>query len=121
LGVKSLKEFFSLNGGGVVKRLLSLTLGFALLPALCGCGGKFFIRGAINTGTVSGTVSAVGLSIVSDSGAPVTVTLVTFLQSGMPNSMNFCGDQRTLFPLDQFVKATFTPTPACAIVQIVIG
>jgi hypothetical protein len=105
-----------------VKRLLSLTLGFALLAALCGCGSKFFVRGAINTGTVSGTVSAVELSIVSDNGASVTVTLVTFLESGMPNSMNFCGDQRSLFPLDQFVRASFTPTPECAsIVQITIG
>ena len=57
-----------------MKRLLSLTLAFALLAALCGCGSKFFIRGAINTGTVRGTVSAVELSIVSDNGASVTVT-----------------------------------------------
>jgi hypothetical protein len=105
-----------------VKRLLSLTLGFALLAALCGCGSKFFIRGAINTGTVSGTVSAVQLNIVSNNGASVTVTLVTFLESGMPSTMNFCGDQRSLFPLDQFVRASFTPTPECAsIVQITIG
>ena len=105
-----------------MKRLLSLTLGFALLAAWCGCGSKFFLRGAINTGTVSGTVSAVELSIVSDNGVSVTVTLVTFLESGMPNSMNFCGDQRALFPLEQFVRASFTMTPACAsIVQVVVG
>jgi hypothetical protein len=64
-----------------VKRLLSLTLGFALLAAWCGCGGKFFIRGGINTGSISGSVSAVELSIVSDDGASVTVTQVTFLVS----------------------------------------
>ena len=105
-----------------MKRLLSLTLGFALLAALCGCGSKFFIRGAINTGTVSGTVSAVQLSIASENGASVTVTMVTFLQSGMPNSMNFCGDQRGLVPVEQFVRASFTMTPACAsIVQVTIG
>lgn len=105
-----------------MKHLLSLTLGFALLAAWCGCGSKFFIRGAINTGTVSGTVSVVELSIVSDNGASVTVTQVTFLASGMPTSMNFCGDQRSLFPLDQFVKASFTPAPACAtIVQVTVA
>ena len=105
-----------------MRRLLSLTLGFALLAAWCGCGSKFFIRGAINTGSVSGTVSAVELNIVSDNGTSVSVTLVTFLQSGMSNSMNFCGDQRGLFPLEQFVSASFTMTPACAsIVQVSIG
>jgi len=105
-----------------VKRLLSLTLGFALLAALCGCGGKYFVGGAINIGTVSGTVSAVELSTVSDNGASVTVTQVTFLESGMPNRLNFCGDQRTLFPVEQFVRASFTSTPACAtIVQITVG
>ena len=105
-----------------MKRLLSLTLGFALLGAWCGCGSKFFIRGAINTGTVSGTVSAVDLSIVSENGASVTVTQVTFLASGMPTSVNFCGDQRGLFPVEQFVRASFTMTAACAsVVQVTVG
>ena len=105
-----------------MKRLLSLTLVFALLASLCGCGSKFFIRGAINTGTVSGSVSTVELTSVMDNGTSVAVTLVTFLQSGTSSSMNFCGDQRALFPLDQFVSASFTATPACAsIVQITIG
>jgi hypothetical protein len=105
-----------------VKRLLSLTVVVALLATLCGCGSKFFIRGAINTGTISGSVSTVELTSTIDDGTSVTVTLVTFLQSRTSSSMNFCGDQRALFPLDQFVSASFTMTPACAsIVQIVIG
>ncbi len=105
-----------------MRRLLSLALGFALLAALSGCGSKFFIGGAINTGTVSGTVSAVQLSIVIENGTSVTVTQVTFLGSGMPNSMNFCGDQRAQFPLNQFVRASFSMTPGCAsILQIVVG
>ena len=105
-----------------MRRLLWLTLGFVLVSAWCGCGSKFFVRGAIDTGIVSGTVSAVQLSVVSDNGFSVTVTQVTFLESGMPNSVNFCGDQRALFPVEQFVRASFTTTPACAsVVQVVVG
>lgn len=105
-----------------MKRLLWLSLGFALLISASGCGSKFFIRGAINTDTVSGTVSTVQITSVSDSGTFVTVTLVTFLQSGMPSSVNFCGDQRAKFPLDTFVRASFTKSQACAdILQIATG
>ena len=105
-----------------MKRLLSLTLVFALLVSLCGCGSKFFLQGAINTGTISGTVSVVEITTVSENGSFVTVTLVTFLQGMTSSNMNFCGDQRALFPLDQFVRASFTTTPACAsIVQVAVG
>ena len=105
-----------------MKRLLSLTLVFALLVSLCGCGSKFFVRGAINTGSISGTVSTVQVTTIIENGSFVTVTLVTFLQSGTSSNMNFCGDQQALFPLDQFVRATFTTTPVCvSIVQVVVG
>jgi len=105
-----------------VKRLLSVVLAFALLASLCGCGSKLFIRGAINTGTVSGTVSTVEITTVIDNGTSVTVTLVAFLQNGTSSSVNFCGDQQAQFPLDQFVTASFTTAPPCAsIVEIVIG
>ena len=105
-----------------MKRLLSLTLVFALLVSFCGCGSKFFVRGAINTVGISGTVSMVEITTVIENGSFVTVTLVTFLQGGTSSSMNFCGDQQALFPLEQFVRASFTTTPACAsIVQVVVG
>jgi len=105
-----------------VKRLLSLTLVFALLVSLCACGSKFFVRGAIDNGTISGTVSVVEITTVNENGSFVTVTLVTFLQGMTSSSMNFCGDQRALFPLDQFVRASFTMTPGCSsVVQVVVG
>ena len=104
-----------------MKHLLSLALIFLLPASLCGCGSKFFVRGAINTATISGTVSVVELTTAIEDGTSVTVTLVTFLQNGTSSGMNFCGDQRTLFPVDQFVRASFTTTTACAnVVQIVI-
>ena len=105
-----------------MKPLLSLTFPFIVVATLCGCGSRFFIRGAINTATISGTVSMVQLTTIIEDGTSVTVTLVTFQQNGTARSMNFCGDQQSQFPLDQFVKASFTTTPPCAsIVQIVIG
>lgn len=105
-----------------MKRLRLLTLVSLLLGFSCACGSKFFVRGAINTASINGTVSTVELSTVVENGTSVTVTVVTFLQSGTSSSMSFCGDQSALFPLNQSVTASFTTAPPCAsIVQIVIG
>ena len=105
-----------------MNRLLSLLLVFVLLTSLSACGSKFFIRGAINTSTVSGTVSFVQVTTIVDNGGFVTVTIVTFLQNGISTNINFCGNQQTMFPMNQFVAASFTPPPPCAtIVQITIG
>jgi hypothetical protein len=104
-----------------VRRLLSILLVSTLPLSLCGCGSQFFIRGALNTATISGTVSVVQLSTIADGGTSVTVTLVTFLQSGTSSSLNFCGDQRAQFPMNRFVNASFTQGPVCAsVIQIVI-
>jgi hypothetical protein len=104
-----------------MKRLWSFLLAFFLLSPLCGCGSQFFVRGAVNTATVSGTVSLVQLSSVASHGTFVTVTVVTFLQSGTSTNLNFCGDQRAQFPMERFVNASFTPGPVCgSILQIVI-
>lgn len=105
-----------------MKRLLAALLVVILAASLTGCGSTFLVRGALNASTISGTISIVQLTTVVDHGTLITVTLVTFLQSGSASSMNFCGDQRTRFPIDEFVNARFTPGPACAtVIQIVIG
>jgi hypothetical protein len=105
-----------------VKRLLCVLLVSVLLGSVCGCGSKFFVRGALNSSTISGTVSIVQLTTVVDGGSSVTVTLVTFLQSGTSSTMNFCGDQRMQFPVDQFVQANFTPgTPCASVIEIVVS
>jgi hypothetical protein len=109
------------KGGGVVKRLLSVLVVSALFLSLCGCGSQFFVRGALSTTTVSGTVSVVQFSSIENGGTSLTVTLVTFLQGGTSNGVTFCGDQRGQFPMNRFVNATFTPGPLCGtVVQIVI-
>jgi hypothetical protein len=98
-----------------VKRLLSALLIVGLL--ICGIGcGNIFIRGAIQPGasTVSGFVSVVQFSTVTGGdGMMIQVTFVTFLQDGASSTIGFCGDQRGQFPMEQTVRAQFTPGQPC--------
>lgn len=104
-----------------MKRLLPVVLALALVISLASCG-KIFIRGALNTTTISGTVSVVQITTANNNGTSMTVTLVTFLQSGTASTVDFCGDQRSQFPVDQFVQASFVPGATCAsVVEIIIG
>ena len=48
------------------------------------------------------------------------VTFVTFLQNGTSSMIGFCGDQTTLFPLNQTVRANFNPGPSCATIITVV-
>jgi hypothetical protein len=106
-----------------VKHFLSFLLATCWVVTLAGCG-NIFIRGAINPGSssVSGTVSVVQLSVViGDGGSMVDVTFVTFLQDGTSSTIGFCGDERSRFPVEQSIRASFTPGQTCAsIVTIVI-
>jgi hypothetical protein len=106
-----------------VKHLLSFLLATCLVVTLTGCG-NISIRGAINPGTssVSGMVSIVQLSgVIGDGGSTVQVTFVTFQQDGTSSTIGFCGDERSRFPVQQSVRANFTPGQTCAsIVTIVI-
>jgi len=106
-----------------VKHLLSFLLATCLVVTLTGCG-NIFIRGAINPGSssVSGMVSFVQLSaVIGDGGSMVQVTFVTFLQNGTSSTIGFCGDERSRFPVQESIRANFTPGQSCAsIVTIVI-
>jgi hypothetical protein len=88
---------------------------------LTSCGDVFF-RGAILTTpqSVSGTVSLVQLTAVFDHGSSITVTAVTLLGPNGANSINFCGDQRSQFPMNQFVKANFNPGNPCSTLVLVV-
>jgi len=102
----------------------SFLLVICMIVALTGCDGVFFVGGAFNPGTssISGVVSIVQISaVVGDSGTTVQVTFVTFQRDGVPSTIGFCGDQRDRFPLQQAVRANFTPGQTCAsVVTIVI-
>jgi hypothetical protein len=106
-----------------LKRLLSALLAVYLVLVLAGCG-NVFIRGALPGGisSVSGAVSFVQLTaIIGENGSTVDVTFVTFLQDGAASTIGFCGDERSRFPMQQSVRANFTPGQTCAsIVAIVI-
>jgi len=103
-----------------MKRLPGVLFVFVLLVLSSACG-DIFVRGALTPGieSASGLVSIVQFSATS---GQASVTLVTLVQSGMANTLSFCGDQRTRFPMDQFVRVNFTPGTLCAsVILIVIG
>ena len=107
-----------------MKLSLSLLLATCMCVPLTGCGSVFFVGGALNPGTssISGVVSIVQVSaVIGDSGTTVQVTFVTFQRDGIPSTIGFCGDERDRFPMQQFVRANFTPGQTCAsIVTIVL-
>jgi hypothetical protein len=96
-----------------LNRLLAVSLAVASLLTSTSCG-NIFVRGAINPGAQSanGTVSVVEFSASSGSG--VSVTIITLTSDGMGNTLRFCGDQTTLFPLDNQVQVNFMPGSPCA-------
>lgn len=102
-----------------MKRLLSLLLVVSLL-LLCSSCGDIFVRGAISFSTMSGFVSIVHLTTVSDGNGSVLVTFVTFLQQGTSSTIGFCGDQTSQFPLNQMVTTNFNPGQPCATIIVVI-
>jgi hypothetical protein len=95
-----------------LNRLLLFALVIACLLTTVSCG-NIFIRGAINPGTQSanGLVSIVEFS-ADNSG--VSITIITLTGSGMDHTLNFCGDQRELFPVDHEVRVNFKPGTPCA-------
>jgi hypothetical protein len=98
----------------VNRLLVVLVVACLLMTVSC---GDIFVRGAINPGTQSaaGTVSIVQFSASSG----VSVTIITLTGTSTTNTLNFCGDQRTLFPVDKQVQINFTPGQPCATVLTV--
>ena len=92
----------------------------ALLTSLLltGCGGIFvgFVSNPqISPSSVSGIVIVVQLETSSDINRnSITFTAVTFSNGGLSSNVNFCGDQRSQFPLNQSVRANFNPGNVCS-------
>jgi hypothetical protein len=102
-----------------VTRLLSALLVLSLLLSSAACGG-FFVRGTVQTSTLQGSVDIVQLgNVVDQTGTIIQVTSVTFLQDGIPFTIDFCEDQVILFPLDETVLVDFNPGQFCATVVFV--
>ncbi len=102
-------------------RLLSAVLVVLLLLSSAGCG-DVFVRGAVRTvSTLQGSIDIVQLgNVVDGTGETIQVTFVTFLQNGVPFTIDFCDDQTVLFPLDQIVLVDFNPGLTCANVILVV-
>ena len=93
-------------------RLLSVVFVITLLLTTVSCG-DIFVSGAINTGAQStnGVVSIVHFGV--DSGG-VSITVITLTASGTDHTLNFCGDQTELFPINREVRVNFKPGTPCA-------
>ncbi len=91
---------------------------FVLVVGLAGCGAVFvgFVSNpGVVPSSISGTITIVHLGFSADSsGAVVNVTLVTLVDLGSTSTMAFCGDERTLFPVDQTLKVEFTNGTLCS-------
>lgn len=103
-----------------MNRLLVLAV-LVCLASNISCG-DIFVRGAINAGSqsTSGLVSIVQFSAGSTSG--VSITIITLTANGMASTHSFCGDQRTLFPVDSQVRVSFTTGNPCdRVISVVPG
>jgi hypothetical protein len=103
-------------------RILSALLVSLLLT---GCGQIFvgFVSNPqVPPSSVSGIVIVVHLETSNDiNGNPVTFTAVTFSNGGLSSNVNFCGDQRSQFPLNQSVRANFNPGTVCSNLVLVVS
>lgn len=82
-----------------------------------GCGQVFvgFVSNPqVSSSSISGIVIIVHLESSNEISGPQTFTAVTFSNGGLSSTVNFCGDQRTHFPLNQSVQADFTPGSECS-------
>lgn len=96
-----------------------LVLLVALVTILTSCGGVSvsgdFDAGAAGTNTISGKVSIVHLTYISDAkGGSTTVTVVTLLQDWSAQELTFCGSQVSEFPMNAVVSANYTAGSMCS-------
>lgn len=95
----------------VLRRCAEL-LFLLFLSQLLACDSSFRVAGAIqpsNVTVTTGTVSVVRLTVISNSnGTFFNVTAVTLLVPMGSNSLMFCGDQRSNFPMNTVVQVSFT-------------
>ena len=94
-----------------------------LCVLLGGCSGFFvgFVSNQTGTVHVTGTVTIVQFGFVQDpTGLLINVTTVTFLDSANAVTINFCGDQRSQFPINRFVRADFNTGLTCSSLVAVV-
>jgi hypothetical protein len=100
---------------------LLVFVGLSLL--LAGCGQVFvgFVSNPGNPMQVSGTVSRAQLEFFNDNhGTLINFTAVTFINAGTATTINFCGDQRSGFPINRVAQADFTTGTFCSTLIAVV-
>ena len=94
-----------------------------LLIVLLGCGGTTF-RAVSHPGgaaVASGMVSFIQFTaIIGGDGTLINVTVVTLVQSGLPQTLTFCGNQTGMFVTDANMRVTYVSAPMCANLLTVI-
>ncbi len=100
-----------------------VALSFLCVALVTGCGT--FVGFVSNPGVpmnVNGTVTVVHLAVIdAANGIGVTVTTVTLLDADKQANLVICGDQVSLFPMNQAVQVRFTTgVPCSTLVGVVV-
>ena len=92
-----------------------------LAIVLVSCGGTTQVGFVSNFPAVTGSVSSVHLSVVSDGSTTIQVTVVTLQANGFPHQFTFCGDQASQFPMNTSVTVNFNPGQNCNQIIVVVA
>lgn len=87
------------------------------------CGGYYFVGFVSNPGgatSITGVVVALSNGFVADPSGVTQSTAVTFLNAGSKTTLNFCGDQQRLFPIEATVRADYTAGILCSVLVRVV-
>lgn len=101
-------------------RILAL---WAACASALSCGGYYFVGFVSNPGgatSIEGEVTAVANGFVVDPSGVTEYTAVTFTNQARAVTINFCGDQRRLFPIKATVRADYTTGVLCAVIVRVV-
>lgn len=99
----------------MIRIFLALLLVLCIVITACDAIFVGFVSNPNGTMSVVGTITIVQLGVIHDpTGFAITFTGVTFVDSGSAVTVNFCGDQRSHFPLNLVVRADFTTGVYCS-------
>ena len=82
------------------------------------CGGYYFVGFVSNPGgaaSVTGVVTAVSNGFIDSPSGVTQYTAVTFLNTESKITIDFCGDQNRLFPIESTVEADYTGGILCSV------
>jgi hypothetical protein len=100
---------------------LFLLIGLLLAPVGCGQISVSFVSNPGFPSSVTGIIISVHVQSSSGpNGVLNTFTAVAIQSVNTTNTFNFCGDQRSLFPVNQQVRVDFNTGVSCATLITVV-